>query len=68
MMNDPAGYQPGDAVLRVKTDMTLKILHFVIGPLQYKLILIQELATSGEFGRYLIFNRSEDYLQKVTHH
>jgi glutamyl-tRNA synthetase len=24
MMNDPTGYQPGDAVLRVKTDMTLK--------------------------------------------
>jgi len=23
-MNDPEGYQPGDAVLRVKTDMTLK--------------------------------------------
>ncbi|MBT4066308.1 MAG: glutamate--tRNA ligase [Euryarchaeota archaeon] len=24
LMNDPAAYQPGDAVLRVKTDMTLK--------------------------------------------
>lgn len=24
MMNDPNGFQPGDAVLRVKTDMTLK--------------------------------------------
>ena len=24
MMNDPEGFQPGDAVLRVKTDMTLK--------------------------------------------
>ncbi len=68
-MNDPEGYQPGDAVLRVKTDMTLKNPALRDWPAAR----IQTNAHPRVGNRWRVWplldfqSAVEDYLQGVTH-